>query len=141
MYLVEVLVRWTEVKVKKTDDNDEYVKRLIKGESDEEQNPYKNLVAYYDYSPMVIDLYDIARFNRSNDPNFTTLRMKDEEGYVIRYPYVEFCELYSQALGRQIFSLVPEDFEKVAVASSLTTSIDDETTTGKDGDDFDVDGI
>lgn len=106
---IEVLVRWTEFKQIKQDDNDAYVKRLVEG--DEANRGMMKAQVFYDYSPMVMDINDIARFNRSNDPNFTTLRMKDGEGYVISYPYKDWIQLYMELTGKTIMCLLPDNWE------------------------------
>jgi hypothetical protein len=119
---IEVLVRWTELKMKSQNDDESYVKRLVDGNSSTNE-----VEAYYDYSPMVMDINDIARFNRSNDVNFTTLRMTDGEGYVIKFPYKEFIELYVESTGKTVMSCLPSDYE------AHDTSIND----GAGGDDED----
>jgi hypothetical protein len=131
-YFIEVLVRWTELKMKERNDGEAYLKRIVDGED----NPYDNLQAYHDYSPMVIDIYDIARFNKSHDTRFTTLRMKDGDGYVIKYPYKDFMELYISSTGRSILSCTPEDEEGHNESSTNEGAGGyDETDSGIDGDD------
>lgn len=106
---LEALVRWSELKFKESDSTQDYLDRII-GDGEQQQAPKATIS--YDYSPMVFDTDDISRFNRSNDPEFTTLRFKDGDGYVIKYPYLEFRDLYSQLGGRAIVSITGEDKEE-----------------------------
>lgn len=108
---IEVLVRWTELKaVPQQNTNDDYLKRLTDPNYEPEQEQVQAQVVY-DYSPMVMDLDDVKRFNRSNDPNFTTLRMNDGVSYVIKFPYLDFMQMYIEYTGKTVMSCLPADFE------------------------------
>lgn len=106
--LIEALVRWTELDYKRDDSDEAYAKRIISGE---ETGPMSAPKFVFDFSPMVFDLNDIVRFNRAHDPNYTTLRFKDGDGFVIKYPYKEFLALWIELTGKNIQCILPEDFE------------------------------
>jgi hypothetical protein len=108
MKIVEALVRWTELKVQQPDSEESYARRVIDGD---EHADAPQLHAYYDYSPMTFNLENVDTFNRSHDPSHTTLRMKSGEGYVIKFPYREFTEVYATTLGVSILSLLPDDYK------------------------------
>jgi hypothetical protein len=108
---IEVLVRWAEIiPFSKENDPEGYLKRIVDGE--ESNNESIKPKIKYEFSPMILDVDDIARFNRSNSKDLTTLRMKDGEGYVIKFPYEEFVESYIEWTGYVIHSYVRENFEE-----------------------------
>jgi hypothetical protein len=101
---IEVLVRWTEVK-RQSNDEETKLKKLLNGDESKGQPEI-----YYDYSPMVLDIDDIARFNRGSSPDITTLRFKDGEGCVIKCPYKAFVDIYMECTGKTILSALPKDY-------------------------------
>jgi hypothetical protein len=98
--IIEVLVKWADFKIKDRDTEEDYLKRVVDGEEPQQQMDIK-----FDYSPMCFDVDDIGRFNRANDPNFTTIRFKDGELYVIKVPYLKFRDLYTELTGKSILEL------------------------------------
>jgi hypothetical protein len=122
--IIEALARWTELKAPKTDDAESYIQRLTNPDAEGPQGP--QLQIHYEYSPIVFDLRDVRRFNRANDPNFTTIRFKDGDSNVIKYAYEDFVKLYSELTGFVINSIVPES------ASSPTKEQLDEDLGGDD---------
>lgn len=104
---IEVLIRWTEVR-NVQEDEDAAARRIIDGE---ESLP--RMSVRYDYSPMVVNIADVARFNRSNDVGHTTLRFTDGDSYVIKYDYENFMDLYIELTGKTITSCLPEDYQEL----------------------------
>jgi len=96
--MIELMVRWTEMRIKPTDQNEAQLKKLIEGEPQPEFTPE----FFYEFSPMVFEMSDVARFNRSHDKKSTTLRMKDGEGFVVNLSYEEFKALYTECTGHAI---------------------------------------
>jgi hypothetical protein len=117
---IEVLVRWSEMRYESTDKQENYVKRILEGE---EEGPKP--VIHYEFSPMVLDILDIARFNRSNHQDFTTVRMVDGDAYVIKFPYNDFIQFYIELTGKTITSALPKDFDKdAAMTASMNKGVD-----------------
>lgn len=106
--MIETLVRWTEIRMKAENSEDALLKRLVDGdETAGRQHPE----FYYDFSPMVFDLDDVARFNRSKDPEYTTIRFEDGESFIVKISYKTFVDLWVQQTGKAIYSILPDDFE------------------------------
>lgn len=120
------MVRWTEMRIKPTDKNEAKLKELLDGEPQPQFSPE----FYYEFSPMVFEMNDVARFNRSHDKKSTTLRMKDGEGFVVDLIYEDFKALYTECTGRVI----------VVIKESKEGGNTD-ATLGLSGGDFDIDGI
>jgi len=97
-------VRWTEMRVKKEDDQELQLKKLLSGE---EQNNFQPEF-FYDYAPMTFDINDISRFNRSQDKKSTTVRFKDGDSFVVALPYSEFQRIYTAATGYSIHGFITE---------------------------------
>jgi hypothetical protein len=135
--IIEALARWTELKPGKINpNNDDEINRLINGEIHEEgEESYSAaLEVSYEYSPIVFNLRDVVRFNRSHDKDHVTLRFKDGEGQVIKFPYESWIKMYSELTGMAINSIVPEDWFKRNESAG-----DDEPMNGdsdEDEDDF-----
>jgi hypothetical protein len=119
---VEALVRWSELKFTGNNESEEaYLKRLVDGEE-----PKNKAEIFYEYSPMVFDTDDISRFNRSNDKEHTTLRFKDGDGYVIKYPYADFMEFYIESTGKTVTSLLPVEYLEAQMQEDIENMEDEE---------------
>jgi uncharacterized GH25 family protein len=99
--MIEALVRWTEMKFKESDKAEDYLKQVIDGE-----DPIPQAEITTEFSPMVFDMEDVVRFNRANTENLTTVRFDDGDVFVVSVPYKKFCELYIQATGKSIVSVI-----------------------------------
>jgi hypothetical protein len=128
--LVELLVRWTEMSVKPTDSEQANLSRLLEGKEVPDFTPEFSFA----YSPMVLDLDDIARFNRSQDEQSTTLRMKDGDTFVVDVDYKEFRKLYVTGVGKNIHGLIEESKKTTKKGASNTKP-------ESKGDDFDIDKL
>lgn len=106
--MVEVLVRFTEVKMKETDEQENYLKRIVDGDN---SNSSSQPELYYEFSPMIFDIDDVARFNKSRDPNLTTILFKDGAGYVVKLTYSEFTELFVKQTGKTVFTVLQDEEE------------------------------
>jgi hypothetical protein len=105
--LIEALVRWTEMALKKEDKQEAFLRRIVDGDL----NPGSlQPEFYYDFSPMVFDIRDVGRFNRAKDPGYTTIRFRDGDGAVIKIPYLEFVDLYIELTGQSIRDALPSDY-------------------------------
>jgi len=131
-----MLVRWTEMHVKQTDSEQADLKRLLTGQELPEYTPEFSFA----YSPMVFDMADIARFNRSQDEKSTTIRMKDGDTFVVAVGYSDFRELYISATGLNVHSFVEKE-GKVQTKKSAKKGTDTDSTKPIKGDDFDIDKI
>lgn len=105
--VVEVVVRWTDMQLKNMDSKEIELKRIIDGEE-----ASISAEMSYSYGPMCFDMNDIARFNRSNDDGFTTVRFKDGDGYVVQVDFQAFKQLYAECTGKVINVIVNEKKEK-----------------------------
>lgn len=132
---IEVLVRWTEFKAVDTKEDDE-LNNIINPNYQEENRGVFKAQVHYDFSPMVLDTDDIARYNRSNDPLYTTLRMKDGEGYVIKFPYLEFMNTMIDITGKTVMSCLPQDWELHVDAGAIDIGLDDFSDEVSDEDDL-----
>jgi hypothetical protein len=103
--MIEVLVRFTEMKFKQDDSAEAMVRRVVDG--DETAGMVMPEI-YHETSPMVFDMDDISKFNRSRDTQFTTVMFKDGTGYLVKMPYEEFMNIYIVNTGRSIISYTEE---------------------------------
>lgn len=115
---IEALVRWSSFSVKQQDSTEAYLKRLVDGE-ESEQDIRAEVV--HEYSPLVFDMDDVSRFNKANDPDHTTLRFYDSDVFVVKIPYEQFRDLYSEQTGKVILSVLP-----------VEESEEEQDTSGKD---------
>lgn len=123
------MVRWTEMRIKPTDTEENQLKKLVSGEDSPEYMPE----FFYQYSPQVFEIEDVARFNRSQDKKSTTLRFKDGDSCVVDIPYEKWRKLYIQCTGKVIHSTIPDPSSNEA-ASAKPTKHD----TISEADDFDI---
>lgn len=108
--LVEALVRWTEIKLKKEDQEEAFLKRIVDGD----ETAGAGMVQpefYYEFSPLTFDMADVSKFNRGAEANYTTVRFVDGDAFTIKVPYLDFQELYSQFTGKIVHSILPEDYQ------------------------------
>lgn len=105
--VVEMMVKWTELKLSTPNKSEDelFAERVISG-----MDTSAPKAEYYNtYSPMVFEMDDVARFNRSNDPKCTTIRFKDGDGYVILVKYEDFRDLYTECTGSAILSTIDQE--------------------------------
>jgi hypothetical protein len=101
--VIEAMVRWTEMRLKKRDDQEAYLNRLVNGDP---ESDIPEAEFHYELSPMVFDMDDVLRYNLGTDPNFTILRMKDGDGFMVQIPYEKFKQLWVECTGRSILSVM-----------------------------------
>lgn len=126
--IVEAIVRWTEMRIKKTDEEDNELKKILGGETQPDYKPE----FFFDTSPMTFDMLDVARFNRSHDKKSVTVRFKDGDSFVVDLSYKSFQELYQSAMGKVITSTLT-----AAQLAEIDGGASD--TIQGSGDDFDID--
>lgn len=102
--IIEAMVRWTEMRIKPTDQEESKMKKLINGEDSPEFVPE----FYYQLGPMIFDLKDVARFNRSYDGKSVTIRFSDGETCVLDMSYEDFRDLFIQTTGMAVHSTIRE---------------------------------
>lgn len=95
--MVELLVRWVNMEVAPIDEDEAYIKKLVKGE-DSVRNPKFS----YDYSPLTFNMKDVLRFNEASDKMCTTIRFADNESCVVKIEYKAFQQLYMECTGTTI---------------------------------------
>lgn len=127
--MVEAMVKWMELRAKKTDGDDAQLRRLVHGEETPDFIPE----IIYSYSPMVFDMEDVSRFNRSSDMKSTTVRFHDGDYCVMDITYEEFRNLWMQLRGDNIHSTVSDAQEKAAREQWRSSS------EGSIGSDFNID--
>jgi cell division septal protein FtsQ len=123
--MIELMVRWTEMRIKPNDDNDAKLKKLLDGESQPAFTPD----FYTQIAPMVFEMNDVARYNKSQDKKSTTVRMKDGDIFIVEVGFDDFKNLYTECTGKAIVIVKNSD------GSGHTP------TPGMSGSDFDIDNI
>src|SRR5688572_26055946 len=101
--IVEVTVRWTDMHLKNMDHKEAEIRRIIDGEELVNSAEFS-----HSFGPMCFDMDDVKSFNKSNEEGYTTIRMRDGDGYVIQVGYEDFKRLYSECTGQVINVLVQE---------------------------------
>jgi hypothetical protein len=109
--IVEMLVRWTEMSFKKSKSDDDEIRRIINGDDNSSFGGLQPEITH-DYSPIVFNMEDVARFNRGSEPGYTTVRFYDGDAYTMKVSYKEFMSIYSEFKdGKFIHSHLPEDYK------------------------------
>lgn len=102
--MVEMLARWVEVSMPQEDEEMDEVERLLSNK--EEHDPPKFSISY---APVVFDILDVVRWNKSSNEDCTILLFNDGERMVVKYPYNTFKDLYMQMTGKAISSVIEDN--------------------------------
>ena len=103
---IELLCRYTDVKINKEVEEDIKTKRLIHGEDFDEEAEIEKLITT-EYGAMVMDTKDVKVFN-AVDKDHTCIRMYSGDIYTVMLNYDIFFDLY-QSFHGMIQSLIPEE--------------------------------
>ncbi len=132
--MIEAMVRWTEMRIKPTDPEEAKYKRLMEGETQADFTPE----FYHQFAPMVFDLSDVSRFNKSHDRGSTTLRFTDGDVCVVDITYEDFRNLYMQQTGVHVHTTITRAQEAAANKPAKPTP---DQSGISNADEFNIDGL
>lgn len=125
------MVRWTELRMTQEDPEETQMKRLLDGEVSAGVTPE----FFYNFAPMTFDINGVARFNKSHDKRFTTLRFTDGDVCVVDIPYESFRELYIRTTGAAVHSTISDEQMRAAAKGPISQGRKDSIS---NSDEFDI---
>ena len=96
---IEVMVRWPDIDIRKTERSD--IDRLIDGEEDSVEATIK-----FVYTPMCMELTPDISFNQATDSLHTVVRYPNGDVRVIKFPYEDFKRVFIECTGKTILTLI-----------------------------------
>lgn len=110
---IEFQAKWIKIKEEKDtmSAEDRKIQRLLGNDDEPEAG---GITVEYEYEPVVIDLYDIKTFNRS-DKDHVTLRMDTGDVFNIKCKWRIFKFMYEQVTGRILRNINDFKFEEELV--------------------------
>jgi hypothetical protein len=108
--IIEAMARWTQVQINPMDKEEAHLRMIMEGEQTPEYTPEFS----YGYGPVVFDMRQVERFNRSEDRKCTAIRFSDGDMCVLDIAYTEFRNLYMEVMGVSIHSTITPSQQKAA---------------------------
>lgn len=109
---VKMLARWSELTLRNSQTNREEaeLKRIISGEEGPEGAMMMADVVHQ-YGPVVFNLKDVKRYNKSKERGHTTVHFKNGDSLILKVSFLDFMELDLEHVGEQILDFTPLDYQ------------------------------